>query len=58
MIDDLYKSYFCQFRWSPGVHDYIAATAGAVMQELAQRGFVLHYVIDNTLAPATIALVL
>ena len=54
MIDDLYKSYFCQFRWSPGVHDYIAATAGVFMQELAQRGFVLHYVIDSTQAEANL----
>jgi len=48
MIEDLYKSYFHQFRWSPGVHDYIAATAQTFMQELGQRGFVLHYVIDST----------
>ena len=48
MIEDLYKSYFHLFRWSPGVHDYIAATAGVFIEELAQRGFVLHYVIDST----------
>ncbi len=47
MVDDLYKSYFHQFRWSSAVHDYIAATAGVVTQLLTQRGFVLHYVIDN-----------
>lgn len=48
MIDDLYKSYFCEFRWSSGVHDYIAATAGVFIQELTRRGFVLHYVVDST----------
>lgn len=48
MIDDLYKSYFYQFRWSDGVRDYIAATAGVFLAELAQRGFVLHYVVDST----------
>ncbi|WP_207567828.1 hypothetical protein [Mycolicibacterium elephantis] len=48
MVEDLYKSYFHQFRWTPGIKDYIAATAGVFMQVLAERGFVLHYVIDNT----------
>lgn len=47
MIDDLYKSYFCEFRFTSGIEDYIAATAGVFLQELKQRGFVLHYVIDN-----------
>ncbi|MGV0715898.1 hypothetical protein ABQE93_10875 [Mycolicibacterium sp. XJ662] len=54
MVEDLYKSYFHQFRWTPGVKDYIAATAGVFMQVLAQRGFVLHYVIDNTQSEALI----
>jgi hypothetical protein len=48
MIEDLYKSYLHQFRWSPGVHSYIAATAQTFVQELEERGFVLHYVIDGT----------
>lgn len=48
MVEDLYKSYFCDFRWTPGVVDYIAATAGTVTEELRRRGFVLHYVISNT----------
>ena len=48
MIDDLYKSFFHQFRWSPGTEDYVAATAGVFMQELERHGFVLHYVVDNT----------
>lgn len=48
MVDDLYKSYFRGFRWSRGVHDCIAATAGTVVQELHRRGVALHYVIDGT----------
>jgi len=48
MVDDLYKSYFYQFRWDRAVHDYIAATAGVVVGELVRRGFVLHYVVDST----------
>lgn len=47
MVEDLYKSCFNEFRWSPGVPDYLAATAGVLVQELEQRGLVLHYVIDN-----------
>lgn len=48
MVEDLYRSCFRQFHWSGDVADYIGATAGAVMQELSRRGYVLHYVIANT----------
>ncbi|MBI3224356.1 MAG: hypothetical protein HYZ39_04775 [Mycolicibacterium cosmeticum] len=48
MVDDLCKSYFNEFRWTDGVHDYIAATAGAVLEELSRRDFVLHYAFDTT----------
>jgi hypothetical protein len=44
MVDDLYRSFFYQFRWDRGVPDYIAATAGVVVGELVRRGFVLQYV--------------
>ena len=46
MVEDLYKSFFREFVWSPGVHDYIAATAQVVVGELSRRGFTLHYVVD------------
>ena len=58
MIEDLYKSYCHQFRWTPGVHAYIAATAVTLMDELTRRGFVLHYVIDNTESEANLAEIL
>ncbi len=58
MVEDLFKSCFNQFRWSPGVPAYVAATAGEVVKELTQRGFVLHYVIDNTVGNANLAEVL
>lgn len=48
MVEDLYKSFFREFVWSPGVHDYIAATASVVVDELSRRGFTLHYVVDAT----------
>lgn len=48
MVDDLYKSYFHEFRWTSGVQDYIEATAGVFMEVLAERGFVLHFVVDST----------
>ena len=57
-VEDLFKSCFNDFRWSPGVPAYVAATAGEVMKELTQRGFVLHYVIDNTVGNANLAEVL
>ncbi len=52
MVDDLYKSSFCDARWSSVVGHYIEASAGAVLQELTRRGYVLHDVIDN-MQPAT-----
>lgn len=40
------------------MHDYIVATATVVVRELARRGFVLHYVIDNTQGEANLAAML
>ena len=31
MVEDIYKSFFRGFRWTPGTHDYIAATAPPVV---------------------------
>ncbi|WP_051578466.1 hypothetical protein [Mycolicibacterium mageritense] len=55
MVDDLYKSLFYGFRWSGGVYDYIASTAGQVVKELVNRGFVLHYVVDSVQSQADLA---
>ncbi|ORV54710.1 hypothetical protein AWC03_17565 [Mycobacterium europaeum] len=55
MVDDLYKSCFREFRWSPGVADYIAGSAGVFMHAFTERGFVLNYVIDNTESEADLA---
>jgi hypothetical protein len=52
MVEDLYKFYFCGFRWSSGVADYIAGSAAVFMREFTERGFVLNYVIDNTASEA------
>jgi len=48
MAEDLYKSLFGGFRWDRDVADYIAASAGVFMDEFSRRGFVLHYIIDNS----------
>ena len=48
MVEDLYKSFFREFVWTQGVHDYIAATAPVVVEELSRRGFTLHYIVDCT----------
>ena len=58
MVEDLFKSPFRWDRWTPGMHDYIVATATVVVLELARRGFVLHYVIDNTQGDANLAAML
>jgi hypothetical protein len=58
MAEDLYKSLFGGFWWSDDVADYLAATASVLIQELMQRGFVLHYVVDNTASPADLPMML
>lgn len=55
IVEDLYKSFFSGFRWSPGVYGYIAATAGLLVKELVSRGFVLHYVVDSVQPEADLA---
>ena len=58
MVDDIYKSFFREFVWTPGVHDYIAATAPVVVDELAQRGFTVNYVVDATQPDDNLAVML
>ena len=58
MVDDIYKSFFRDFSWSTGVHQYLAATAGVVIDELHRRGMVLHYVVDNVNIPANLEVLL
>lgn len=58
MVEDVYKSFFREFAWTPGVHDYLAATGPAVIEEIARRGFVLHYVVDATQPPQNLATML
>lgn len=58
MVEDVYKSLFREFEWTPGVHDYLCATGQPVIAELARRGFVLHYVIDATQPDVNIATML
>ena len=58
MVEDLYKSFFREFVWTPGVHDYIAATAPVVVDELAQRGFTVNYVVDATQPDDNLAVML
>ena len=41
MVEDLYKSFFRECVWTPGVRDYIGATAPVVVEELP------HYLHDR-----------
>ncbi|MGI9125751.1 MAG: hypothetical protein ACR2JM_13520 [Mycobacterium sp.] len=58
MLEDLYKSFFREFDWTPGVRDYISATAIPVVAELSRRGYALHYVIDSTQSDELLAPIL
>jgi hypothetical protein len=58
MVDDIYKSFFREFAWTPGVHDYIAATAPVVVDELSRRGFTVNYVVDATQPDDNLAVML
>ena len=58
MVEDLYKSFFREFTWTPGVHDYIAATAPVVVDELSRRGFTVNYVVDATQPDENLAVML
>ena len=58
MVEDLYKSFFRAFVWTPGVHDYIAATAPVVVHELSRRGFTVNYVVDATQPDENLAVML
>ncbi|MFZ2239938.1 MAG: hypothetical protein WAV90_10395 [Gordonia amarae] len=52
MVEDLYASYFTGLRMTPGVSAYLNATAGTFLDELAARGYVIDYVVDNTFGDA------
>jgi hypothetical protein len=58
MVEDLYKSFFRRFAWTAGVHDYIAATAPVVVDELSRRGFTVNYVVDATQPDDNLAVML
>ena len=58
MAEDLYKSLFGGFRWDRDVADYIAASAGVLMDEFSQRGFVLHDIIDNSVSESDLPVML
>lgn len=58
MVDDIFKSYARLQSWTPGIPEYIAATATVVVQELDRRGLALHYVVDATEGNANLSAML
>jgi tetratricopeptide (TPR) repeat protein len=58
MVEDLYRSLFGGFQWDRHVADYIRASAGVFIHEFGERGFVLQYVIDNTVPEADLEVIL
>jgi hypothetical protein len=47
MIDDLYKVASSTETWDDSVYDYISASAGTFSTAVANRGYVIHYLVDN-----------
>lgn len=48
MTDDLYKSVSHLSRWDECLPDYLSASANTICELLAERGYVIQYVTDNT----------
>jgi len=47
MVDDLYKSANAIGVWNDYVCDYLDSTASVFLRELSNRGFSVHYLVDN-----------
>jgi hypothetical protein len=52
MAEDLYKSLVRCSWWNGNLHAYVHASAGALLERLSERGFVLNYVVDNSWSAA------
>lgn len=48
VAEDLYRAANTITAWNASVADYLACSAGTFFALLSQRGFRLHYVIDNS----------
>lgn len=48
IIDDLYKAACSTERWDANIAAYLEASAGTFWALFAERGFVCHYLVDNT----------
>lgn len=48
MIDDLYKAGDAAEIWDGALEQYIAASAGTFSRAIAARGYLIHYLVDNS----------
>jgi len=48
MVEDLYKSAASLTYWNEYLAEYLALSAGTFGRCLSERGFTLHYLVDNT----------
>jgi hypothetical protein len=48
IVDDLYQTACWIDRWDSELFAYLEATAGVFLSMLTERGFTLHYLVDNT----------
>ena len=51
--EDLYKAASHMSHWDWALENYLLASAGAFFMALRQRGYSVHYVVDNTYADLT-----
>lgn len=56
LAEDLYKGVLASWRWRPSMEAYLRASAGALLDAMSQRGFVLQYVVHNSFAPDEVGL--
>ena len=48
MIEDIYKTVTSTLSYDQALLDYLSASAGTFCDLLRQRGYIIHYIVDNT----------
>lgn len=56
MAEDLYKGVVAMDYWDNTIADYLNAGAAALLARLADRGYVMRYIIDNSAEPTVVGL--
>lgn len=56
LVEDLYKGVLKLLDWTPVIPAYLGASAGTFCRVLGERGYVLHYMIDNSYETDTVGM--